>query len=220
VSDGAAPARSGPGARPREIYSRIRSAILRGELRPNEPLIEADLALSLGVSRTPIREGLQRLATDGLIVARRRGWAVRDHSEAEIRHIYEVRAALEGYAAWLAAERATPDELDELEALGAAGLEAVTSPADGDIVVANGTFHDGLVTAAHNPLLAELLQRYCQYHFNYRIARTYSEEHLEAAITSHVRLVQALRARDGDLGEALVREHVALGLEHVLRTLR
>ena len=109
MSDGAAPARSGPGARPREIYSRIRSAILRGELRPNEPLIEADLALSLGVSRTPIREGLQRLATDGLIVARRRGWAVRDHSEAEIRHIYEVRAALEGYAAWLAAERETPD---------------------------------------------------------------------------------------------------------------
>jgi DNA-binding GntR family transcriptional regulator len=220
VNDKVVTPRGGPGARPREIYERIRSSIMRGELRPNEPLIEADLAEQLGVSRTPIREGLQRLATDGLIVARRRGWAVREHSEAEIRQIYEVRAALEGYAARLAAERSTPEELDRLEALGVEGLDVVTHPDDSDIVVTNDTFHDQLVAAAHNPLLAELVHRSCQYHFNYRIALTYSHEHLEAAVTSHLQLVEAVRAGDADCSEVLTREHIAVGLNHVLRNQR
>ena len=96
--------------RAREVYDQLRAQIARGELRPNERLVEADLAQRLSVSRTPIRESIQRLAVDGLVVNRRRAWFVREHSPAEITALYEVREALEGYAARLAAERATPDE--------------------------------------------------------------------------------------------------------------
>ena len=92
--------------RSREVYDQLRSEIARGELRPNERLIEADLALRLSVSRTPVRESIQRLAVDGLVVNRRRAWFVREHSPAEITALYEVREALEGYAARLAAESA------------------------------------------------------------------------------------------------------------------
>src|SRR5579864_7454244 len=96
------------------VYERLREAIVTGRARPNERLIEAELADRLQVSRTPIREGLQRLAAEGLVVTRRRGWVVLEHTSAEIREIYEARAALEGYCARLAAERATEAQLKEI----------------------------------------------------------------------------------------------------------
>jgi len=81
-------------------------------------LIEAELAASLQVSRTPVRESLPRLAAEGLIVSRGRGWVVLEHSADEIREIYDVRAALEGYASLLAAERATPEQVEHIVAHG------------------------------------------------------------------------------------------------------
>ena len=75
-------------------YRRLRFDIVRGRLRPNERLIEAELADRLAVSRTPVRESLQRLAADGLVVSRRRGWVVYEHTPDEIREIYEIRSAL------------------------------------------------------------------------------------------------------------------------------
>src|SRR3978361_1268708 len=92
-------AESQPSNRAAEGYEENRGAIVEGKIRPNERLIEADLAERLEVSRTPVRESMQRLAADGLVISRRRGWAVREHSPQEIQEIYEVRAALEGYAA-------------------------------------------------------------------------------------------------------------------------
>src|SRR6266516_463803 len=74
------------------VYQRLRSAIVRGDLRPNERLVEADLAGWLEVSRTPVRECLQRLAAERLVANRRRGWIVQEHSTQEIREIYDVRA--------------------------------------------------------------------------------------------------------------------------------
>src|SRR5690242_1294185 len=70
------------------VYQRLRSAIVRGDLRPNERLVEADLAVWLEVSRTPVRECLQRLAAERLVVNRRRGWIVQEHTVEDIREIY------------------------------------------------------------------------------------------------------------------------------------
>src|ERR1700754_1350669 len=100
-----------------EVYERLRQAIVAGSIRPNERLIEADLAARLEVSRTPVRESMLRLAGDGLIIAHRRGWIVREHSAEEIREVYEIRAALEGFAAGLAALRATDEELAGIKAI-------------------------------------------------------------------------------------------------------
>src|SRR5438128_2769055 len=100
-----------------DIYEALRRAIVTGEIRPNQPLIELDLAAQLGVSRTPVRESLQRLATAGLVVPRKRGWAVREFTTDEIRQNAEVRLALEGYAAGLAATRASAAQIAELKAI-------------------------------------------------------------------------------------------------------
>ena len=107
------------------IYDRVRVDIVHGALRPNQRLVEIELAERLGVSRTPVRETLQRLTLEGLVQRTRGGWVVHEHSRDEIRSIYEVRAALDGYAAFLAADRATARELAALEALYPAGDAAL-----------------------------------------------------------------------------------------------
>src|SRR5882757_4425407 len=130
-----------------EVYEELRKAIVEGSIRPNERLIEADLAERLEVSRTPIRESMLRLAGDGLIVAHRRGWIVREHSQQEIREVYEIRAALEGFAAGLAAQRATDDELAGIQAIHQAYIDTVSDEGRGQLLEHNDAFHNAVIAA-------------------------------------------------------------------------
>jgi DNA-binding GntR family transcriptional regulator len=88
-----------------EALTLLRDEIIQGKIRPNERLIAVDLAERLKTSRTPIREALQLLEAEGLVVAAKRGYVVREHTRDEIVEIYEVRASLEGMAARLAAQK-------------------------------------------------------------------------------------------------------------------
>ncbi|MGH8514646.1 MAG: GntR family transcriptional regulator, partial [Gammaproteobacteria bacterium] len=97
-----------------ELHQQLRDAIIEGRFRPNERLVEADLAELLNVSRTPIRECLQRLVAEGLVTRVRRGWVVHEHTPEEIGEIYDVRAGLEGWAVRLGALRATDEELETI----------------------------------------------------------------------------------------------------------
>jgi DNA-binding GntR family transcriptional regulator len=202
-----------PGAA--ELYDRVRADIVHGTLRPNQRLVEGELAERLGVSRTPVRETLQRLLLDGLVRRDRGGWVVHEHSAEEIRSIYEVRAALEGYAAFLAAGRATEDELSALEALYPPG-DAVLELGPDTQVELNERFHDGIIAAAANSRLAQLSHASRQYYFNHRIARSYDAEETRRSIEGHRRILAALARGDGPAAEARAREHVEYALAIVL----
>ncbi len=104
-----------------QVYEYLRARIVDGSLSPGARIVERALT-SLGVSRTPIREALKRLEQDGLVVCLpHRGYRVRSASAEDGRRVYEVRRALEGLAGELAAERATPEDLNSMrEALAAA----------------------------------------------------------------------------------------------------
>jgi DNA-binding GntR family transcriptional regulator len=197
-----------------QLYERLRRAIVQGELRPNQRLIETELAATLDVSRTPIREALQRLALDGLVARRRRGWIVREHDAAEIRDIYACRAALEGYAARLAAMSATPDQVQQLESI----LFSVSLGSNREEMVAvNEQFHEAIIAAAGNPLLSELARRSRLYYFNKRVARLYTEAEATQSREQHLRLLDALRDRDPDAAEAVTRAHIETALQAILR---
>lgn len=195
------------------VYNRLRRAIVQGELRPNQRLIEAALATSLDVSRTPIREALQRLALDGLVKRHRRGWVVREHNADEIRHIYDCRAALEGYAARLAALSATDAQLAELESILG---DTRDSSSREDMVAVNERFHEAIIEDAGNPLLAELTHRSRLYYFNRRVAQLYTDAEAAHSRTQHVRLLKALQERDADEAETVAREHVETALQAIL----
>ncbi|MFE4226521.1 GntR family transcriptional regulator [Arthrobacter sp. NPDC056886] len=199
-----------------EVYESIRRSIVEGEIRPNERLIEAELAERLDVSRTPIRESMQRLAADGLVVSRRRGWVVREHSSQEIRDIYEVRAALEGYAARLAAERATDDEIAEIVRIHESYIAELENTSRGHLLEHNDKFHDAVVAASKNARMAEQIVRNSSFYFVHRIAGFWSDDDVRVSIAGHQELVDALVARDPEAAELAARRGVLSGLNKTL----
>lgn len=198
-----------------DVYARLRSAIVEGDLRPNERMIETELADQLGVSRTPIREALQRLAADGLISGRARGWVVHEHTSEEIRQIYEARMALEGYSAFLAADRASDQQLVEIERIHS---ESISRAKKGHLrealVTLNEQFHSAVFDASANPRITELIAKNRDFYFNHRIASTYTEDEMEASLTSQGAIVEALIRRNARSAELAARKHVeqALGV--------
>jgi DNA-binding GntR family transcriptional regulator len=201
-----------------ETYRKLRDAIVRGDIRPNERLVETELADRLQVSRTPVREGLQRLVSEGLIVSRRRGWVVREHRAEEIREIYEARTALEGYAARLACERATDEQIEEIRRLHVEGDEDPS--ARQRLVDVNDALHEAIAAAAGNQTMAEMIRRTRKHFFNYRVAELYSEDEAESSVAGHEAIVQALVKRDGVAAERAMREHVAEALMATLARYR
>lgn len=210
---GARAAAAAPAGLADGVYERLRSAIVRGDLRPNERLVEADLAAWLEVSRTPIRECLQRLAADQLVANRRRGWIVREHSIDEIREIYGVRAALEGYAAQLAARQASHDQVKRIMELASVDPAAYADPPRRGFVEYNQQFHDAVVEACGNSRLAEAIRRSKEYYFNYRIAAVYTAAEVAEAIGGHRAIGQAIQRREPDAAERLARAHVHEALD-------
>ncbi len=203
-----------------EVYEELRKSIVEGSIRPNERLIEADLAAMLQVSRTPIRESMLRLAGDGLIVPHKRGWIVREHSQQEIREVYEIRAALEGFAAGLAAQRATDEELAGIKAIHQAYIDTVSDESRGQLLEHNDAFHNAVIAAAKNDLLAEQIHRNSQYYFIHRISGFLTDEEVRGSIAGHESVVQALLARDAELAESTARALVLEGLAKVLAHVR
>jgi DNA-binding GntR family transcriptional regulator len=204
-----------------QTYDALRLAIVQGRVRPNQRLIESELAEEYGVSRTPIRESLQRLSTEGLIVPARSGWSVREHSLDEIREIYEVRAALESYAARLAAERGDPGALAEVADIVRA--RAFAPPPEGErgqLVPSNDRFHTAIITAAGNDRLRLQIRQNAEYFFNYQVANLYTPEEIRCSAAQHEAISQALLRRDADAAERIMREHVGEALAVILDRLR
>jgi DNA-binding GntR family transcriptional regulator len=188
------------------IYQQLREDILHGYLRPNALLVEAELADRLQASRTPVREALQRLAKDGLVVSKSRRWIVIEQTIKDIRDIYDVRMALEGYAARLATERATDDEIDALfKALYSRGK---AGPGASDFVTSNELFHQLIVGAADNNLLSMATEQSKHFYFNTQVAHLYAPEELAISHQQHESLAEAIRDRDGDAAERITRAHI------------
>jgi DNA-binding GntR family transcriptional regulator len=193
----------------------LRDRILHGDIAPGERLNEVEIAAELGVSRGPIREALQRLASDGLIeLQAHRGAFVRRLGPAEVRDLFEVRLALETTAARLAAQRATDAQRADLDALVRAGADPV-GHADVRFLGARD-LHARLAEATGNPALATHLTLVNQ---ELRLLRTRSGEvpaRAEHAVAEHAGIVAAVRAGDADGAAAAMDAHLRSALAHVL----
>ena len=193
----------------------LRDRILHGEVAPGERLNEVEIAGELGVSRGPIREALQRLASDGLVeLQAHRGAFVRRLGPAEVRDLFEVRMALETTAARLAAQRATDAQLADLDALVHAGAEPI-GHADVRFQGARD-LHARLAEATANPALAAHLTLVNE---ELRLLRTRSGEvpaRAEHAVAEHAAIVAAVRAGDADGAAAAMEAHLRSALTHAL----
>lgn len=208
-----------PASLTEEAHRQLRDDIIQGRIRPNQRLIAADLAERLEISRTPIREALQLLAAEGLVVGVKRGYMVREHTADEIREIYEIRAALEGMAARLVAERGTDEDILAIEKIGAHDDALANSPRT-DLVRLNKLFHRAIVDAASNARLGRVNQRNSEHFFNYKIAELYTDAEALVAVRGHARILQAIKDRDAGAAGSAARDHVIDALGVTLSKLR
>ncbi len=194
-----------------DAYDNIRSRLLLGELRPNQRLIETDLARALNISRTPIREALQRLEAEGLVSRSRRGWAVYEHNSEEIKEIYQIRAALDSYAARLVALRLTEgDKKVLMETAELAIKYEGLSPHQ--LVTSNNMFHGLIMQLSGNRSLIELSNRTRHYYFNINLAASYSAEDTRTGRQQHEAISEAIIEGDAELASRLAREHAETAL--------
>jgi DNA-binding GntR family transcriptional regulator len=201
-------------------YNRLREAILRGDLRPNERLVEAELAEWLSVSRTPLREGLARLASEGLVTSRKRGWMVREFTAQEVGEVHEVRAALEGMAVYIAAERATDEQIASIVKFHSEQNQERLAVAPGGLLVEyNDAFHEAIVGMSDNQRLRHFIRINRDFFFTYRIAKLYSEDEARRSLAGHDEIIEALRDRDGERGERAMREHILEARDAIIRKL-
>lgn len=189
-----------------DAYFRIVADIRTGVLRPGERLLETELAAKFGISRTPIREAIRQLESDGLITHTPRvGATIRQLDHAEISELYEMRAVLEGTAAKLAARAASEVELTEI-----AKIQA-TMNADQTIAQLydlNQQFHAAILNAARNRFLVKSIHAVNTTLLILGRSTLEDAPRAKAAITEHDAVLKALIARDGKTAEAHMRAHI------------
>jgi DNA-binding GntR family transcriptional regulator len=193
-----------------DAYRAIRDQILRGEREGGEWLREGDLAASLGVSRTPVREALRRLDAEGLVRhERNRGVQVASWSIHDLDEIFGLRSVLEPWGSALAATSGLAD-LEQLRELAdAMDVAARGSRPDLDEITAlNNQFHRAILAAAGHRRLSQLVSSVVEVPLVWRTFSHYSPEAMRRSLAHHHEIVDALAAQDAAWAESVMRSHV------------
>ena len=199
-----------------DIAKKLEEEILRGRVRPGHRLDERELSERYGVSRTPVREALQRLSASGLAVARgRQGLQVAQLSVADLIDALSVVAQLEALAAAQAARRIMPEQRTLLQQAHVA-CERALEHGDADAFYdANLAFHDLIVAASHNRVLQDEIRRLSLKTAPYRRAITFQPGRMTGSIPEHAAIMQAILANDGKHASELMSRHITLLTEGI-----
>ena len=204
------------------VYLQLWERILARRLQPGEKLSDLGLSRELGVSRTPVREALQRLVSDGIVRAEpNHGFYIATFSARDIAEIYDLRAALEAMALRSAAPRLSAEEIDEafadLERLEGFVREAKTDDewltSTRDFLEADRAFHRLLVVRSDNSRLQAIMEGLWAQIAVFQRAGLFRRSWLEVALTDHRRVISALKAGNFDEAERHLSDHI----EHVKR---
>lgn len=191
------------------VLEALREAILNGTLQPRERLMEIQLAEELGVSRTPIREALRKLELEGFIIMiPRKGAYVADFSLRDLEDTFEVRKSLEGLAAELCAERATEEEIVEMEQLLQQKAIAIENNDMAQLLEVDTAFHEILYRASRNERLRTIISNLREQIERFRIASLQYPGRMKRSLEEHRAILAAIRARDGKIANHLAQDHI------------
>lgn len=191
------------------VFQTLREAILRGELKPGERLMELQLAAQLGVSRTPIREAIRMLEKEGLAVTMpRKGAEVAKMTLKGMEDVLEIREALDILACQLACDRISDELLVTLEEKKKA-FEASLETKDVKVIAdADISFHDVIYEATGNPKLIALLSNLREQIYRYRVEYLKAVDSYPILIKEHDDIYQALVKHNREDATVAIREHV------------
>lgn len=203
------------------VYNTLREAILKGDLKPGERLMELHLANKLGVSRTPIREAIHMLELEGLAVTLpRKGAQVAKMTEKDLQDVLEIRDALDALAVVVACER-----MDD------AGLEALTKAMnDFEIAITNGetrtiveadeAFHDVIYGMTKNPKLETIVGNMREQMYRYRYEYIKDSLVYQQLITEHKAIVDGLKRRDSEYLKKIMHTHLENQVDAVRKVIK
>ncbi len=200
----------------KDAYSLILEAIERGDYKPGDRLVESEMAERLGVSRTPVREALQRLETQGMLTRDGRSLIVASLDHNQLAELYTVRTELEGLAARLAARHATDEEVRVLQAMASEDRKLI----GGDpraLSRANKRFHRLIHLASHNRFLVQQLDLVHRSMALMASTTFAAEGRDEVALDEHEQIVRAIAAHDGDAAYHALKSHISKAFETRLR---
>ena len=203
------------------VYGHIKTSILSGHLNPGERLTEEHLAKTLGVSRTPVREALHRLESEGLIkIRKKRGFVVSRDSKEEVEEIFELRSILEGYALRVISESVSEETLFRLERFIRSAEESLKRKKIEDVFKWNTRFHDTLhELVANKPRLYRLMVNMRKYVLRHRKDTLRYPDGGRRSVAGHKKIIVALQLKDPDLCERVMREHIQDAKQDALQTL-
>ena len=200
------------------VFETIRNAIISGDLKPGERVMEVQMAESLGVSRTPVREAIRKLELEGLVIMLpRKGAYVADLSVKDLTEVMEIRASLEGLAAGMASIRIDEAEIEELEVRALKFHKSIEEDNVDALILSDLEFHDAIFRASRNERLIQLnnnlreqVQRFREiYHKKVNKSKETSKEHYA--------IVEAISNREVDKAEKLARIHIENAEKSILR---
>ena len=191
-------------------YEFLKSSVLSGQFNPGERLTEEHLAKKLGVSRTPVREALHKLESEGLIKAlETRGFIVSRDSKDEVEELFELRAILEGYALRIISERISKEDLERLNGFIERAENALKRERIEEVFKWNTKFHDTLHgIVVEKKRLHRLLVNIRKYVLRYRRDTLQYPDGGKRTVDGHRKILLALRLKDPDLCERMMREHI------------
>lgn len=204
------------------VFNTLRQAILRGELKPGERLMEVQLANKLGVSRTPIREAIRKLELEGLVLMiPRKGAEVADITEKSLMDVLEVRKALEELAVQLCCDKITGKEIGELHRA-ADDFRRILKTSDDvtEIAEADVRFHDIIYLATGNQKLIQILNNLREQMYRYRVECIKRKESHPILIAEHEEIIRRIENKEKKEAADIVCRHIDNQAEVVTGVIR
>lgn len=202
------------------VFQTLRKAILTGELKPGERLMEIHLADKLGVSRTPIREAIHKLELEGLVtMLPRRGAMVSEISESGLKDVLEVRRSLDAFCAELASKRITDNEKEALIKAFNAFNEAVATQDATIMAKADVAFHDIIIKATGNERLISIINNLGEQMYRYRFEYIKDETKRDDIMNEHRALMESIISGNAEAARNAATIHIDNQEKAILRRL-
>ena len=201
-----------------KVYRILKTRIINGNLKPGEKILEVNIANQLGVSRTPVREALQKLAANGFVkVTPNLGMMVVGFSLEDLQEVLQTRIALEGFAASVAAKKIKPEEIAKLEEM----IKKMSISIYKNDVVAyselNALFHNLILKVCGNMRLMKICNNLSSSDHRFRIRSLRNNpERLKYSLKEHQDIIEALKRKDAEQAERLSKEHIENVLKNIL----
>ncbi|MCR5666345.1 MAG: GntR family transcriptional regulator [Eubacterium sp.] len=203
------------------VFKTLREAILKGDLKPGERLMEVQLAEQLGVSRTPIREAIRKLELEGMAVTMpRRGAVVAKMTEKDMEDVLQIRRALDELSVTIACEQISMSQMKQLEEAQKNFEEQIKHGDMKEITNADVEFHNIIYQSTGNERLWQIMKGFSEQMYRYRVEYLKEEENYPTLVDEHRQIVEGLKRRDKEAVVEIMRRHVtnqAVEMKNIIR---